>query len=209
MKDEKQSLRTRVRKEREARARSFIDQASRIIQTKILQFEPFRVAESVGLYSPLQGEVGTEALRDAALASGKRVLYPKIFSGRSIALVAIRSAAELRPGTFGILEPAGGEPESEEETRGLVLFVPGVAFDPKGHRLGWGAGWYDRLLRRYRPGLGAVGLAFEFQVVETLPIEAWDQSVDYVVTESRLIDCAAHRAADGGSRPNDGMSVRR
>lgn len=201
MRDEKQSLRTRVRKEREARSRAFIDQASRIIQAKILDFHLYRVAQSVALYSPIQNEVDTDAVRDAALAAGKRVLYPKIFSDGSIALSAIHSPAELQRGAFGILEPSG--PEAEKEAQGLVLFVPGLAFDLKGNRLGRGHGWYDRLLRRYRPSLGVVGLAFEFQVFEELSSEAWDESVDYVITESRVIDCAARRAAEDGSFPEN------
>jgi 5-formyltetrahydrofolate cyclo-ligase len=73
----------------------------------------------------------------------------------------------------------------------LVVFVPGVVFDLQGHRLGRGRGWYDQLLNRLRPGAIFVGLAYEFQVVEEVPTQPWDEPVHYVITEKRLINCGA------------------
>jgi 5-formyltetrahydrofolate cyclo-ligase len=73
---------------------------------------------------------------------------------------------------------------------GLIVFVPGVAFDTRGQRLGRGKGWYDRLLRQLGGNTVFVGLGYEFQIVEEVPTESWDEKVHYVVTEERVIDCA-------------------
>ena len=72
----------------------------------------------------------------------------------------------------------------------LIVFVPGVAFDPLGNRLGRGRGYYDRILSGLPVSARFVALAYEFQIVPLLPVEAWDRQVHYIVTERRVIDCA-------------------
>jgi len=73
--------------------------------------------------------------------------------------------------------------------RGMVVFLPGLVFDSLGNRLGRGIGWYDRLLKTMGKGAVFVALAYEFQMVDEVPTEAWDEKVDYVITEKRVIDC--------------------
>jgi 5-formyltetrahydrofolate cyclo-ligase len=80
---------------------------------------------------------------------------------------------------------------SEADRSGLLVFVPGVAFDAAGNRLGRGKGWYDRMLEWLDDKAGLVALAYECQVVEEVPTEAWDRKVHYIVTEKRIIECSA------------------
>jgi 5-formyltetrahydrofolate cyclo-ligase len=68
-----------------------------------------------------------------------------------------------------------------------LVVVPGVAFDPQGNRLGWGAGYYDRLLAQVRADAPIVALAFECQIVPAIPPESHDVPVDVIVTEQRII----------------------
>jgi len=144
---------------------------------------------SVALYSPIGNEVATEEIRDHALRAGKKLFYPKLGREDSLNLVRVLSAEELRPGRYGILEPVGVQVMTEQDQDGLVVFVPGVAFDLRGNRLGRGKGWYDRVLMRLRDGVRFVGLAYEFQVVGELPAEGSDQRVHHIITEKRIIDC--------------------
>jgi 5-formyltetrahydrofolate cyclo-ligase len=162
---------------------------SRLIQAKTLQLAPYLASKSVLLYSPVQNEVGTDDVLEHSLSQGRKVFYPKLGSGYSVDLIQVVSLAEMRPGRFGILEPTGSTLLAESDRAGLVVFVPGVAFDRRGSRLGRGNGWYDRLLKRLG-GAMFVALAYEFQIIEEVPTESWDQKVHYVVTEERVIDCA-------------------
>jgi 5-formyltetrahydrofolate cyclo-ligase len=164
---------------------------SRSIQAKALELPPYLAARSVALYSPVQNEVATEAILEDALRVGKQVYFPKLNRRDGAEFVQIFSSADLVVGRFGIAEPPGTNVLPLEEHGNLSVFVPGVLFDRRGHRLGRGGGWYDRALLQFGNRGVFIGLAYEIQVVDSLPAEAWDQKVHYVITENGVIDCAS------------------
>ena len=168
--------------------------SSRAIQAQALQMPAYAASRSVALYSPARNEVGTEEILTKALIEGRKVFYPRTSGSGTGQFIGVTSNEELRAGRYGILEPTGAEPLSEGDWDGLVLFVPGVAFDAAGNRLGRGSGWYDRILASLGDKAILVALAYDFQVVEQVPTEAWDRKVHYVVTETKLIDCGAANA---------------
>jgi 5-formyltetrahydrofolate cyclo-ligase len=146
-------------------------------------------AEQVLFYASLPEEVETWPLLRAWLRMGRVPLLPGL-DGRGGLLRAapIRDlAADLKPGAFGILEPDADRTGSVEWSSIQVAVLPGLAFDLLGYRLGRGAGHYDRSLAALLPGARRIGLAFECQVVERLPVEPHDLAVDRVVTEERII----------------------
>jgi 5-formyltetrahydrofolate cyclo-ligase len=149
----------------------------------------YLAAKAVALYSPIENEVDTAAILADALERKKQVLYPRIGDEDRPRFFEIFSPLELCPGRFGILEPAGANYASPTLLENLLVFVPGVAFDRRGHRLGRGGGWYDRLMKRWKNQALFVGLAYEFQLVEQVATAKWDQDVHYVITEKRVIDC--------------------
>ena len=161
---------------------------SQAIQSRALALPIYCAADSVALYSPIQNEVETRAICDNALAGGKKVFYPKFTANRSPGFARIHSPTELIVGRFGFLEPAGTDSMSSDGYDKLIVFVPGVAFDPCGHRLGRGGGWYDRVLCELDDHAVFIGLAYQRQMVEHLPTEKWDQRVHYIITEKDLID---------------------
>ena len=168
---------------------------SALIQEKVLQFPPYVRSGSVALYSPIQNEVDTTTIRDHALGSSKIVYYPRIrVRENCIELLQVDSVESLKIGHLGVLEPVGERCLSATEPTGLTILVPGVVFDCQGNRLGRGAGWYDRLLKEMAGNATSVGLAYDFQIVGEVPADSWDQRVDYVITERRIVDCAAARA---------------
>ena len=162
---------------------------SRSIQAKILDLPQYRAARSVAAYLALGNEVDTGVIIEHALGHDKKVFVPE--PGREepgVFVQVLSSEDHLRrlPGTARsarTTELTGAARDS------LIVIVPGVLFDCHGHRLGRGGGWYDRALR----SLGArgvyVGLAYEFQLIDSVPAEPWDERVHYVITESRVIDC--------------------
>jgi 5-formyltetrahydrofolate cyclo-ligase len=106
----------------------------------------------------------------------------------------VDSAEALKIGYLGIFEPVGERRLSATDRTGVAVIVPGLVFDSRGNRIGRGAAWYDRLLKEIGKNVISVALAYDFQIVEEVPADTWDQRVDYVITERRIIDCAAARA---------------
>ena len=175
-----------------ARARVF--SLGALIQARALEFTPYLTARAIILYSPIQNEVSTEEIRDAALASGKRIFYPKLSAANSVAVAEIHSAADLGSGRFGISEPMGSIHPLNQELEKTVVFVPGLIFDCQGNRLGRGIGWYDRLLKQLSKGTVFVALGYDFQMVDEVPTDTWDEKIHYVITEKRVIDCATSQS---------------
>jgi 5-formyltetrahydrofolate cyclo-ligase len=148
----------------------------------------------VALYSPIDTEVDTRAILAHALASKKAVFFPRIGFDSSGWFFQVGAETDLRAGRFGINEPAGDLPlpiQAQDGAERTLIFVPGLAFDIGGHRLGRGGGAYDRMLTALKREAIFVGLAFELQIMERLPTDEWDQKIHYVLTEKRVIDCAA------------------
>jgi 5-formyltetrahydrofolate cyclo-ligase len=188
--ERKRALRSAALCERDSSGKEDLFALGGLAQARALEFAPYRMARAVVLYSPIQNEVVTETIRDDALNSGKRVFYPKLAGRNSVEIAQIDSAEDLVSGRFGILEAAGTASVLMPKKEATVVFVPGVVFDSAGNRLGRGIGWYDRLLRRIgRPAIFAA-LAYEFQIIADVPTEPWDEKMDYIITEARVIDCS-------------------
>jgi 5-formyltetrahydrofolate cyclo-ligase len=189
MREKKRSLRAAALAQRSSLSRSEYIARSRLIQARVLQFPPYILSRSVALYNPIQNEVETVAIRDHALVTGKNVFFPRFGPQDSLELIKIESATEFSPGRFGILEPTGEERLSGRDREELVVFVPGVAFDLHGNRVGRGKGWYDRLIKKDLREATLIALAYDFQIMDAVPAEEWDQKVHYVITERSVVDC--------------------
>lgn len=163
---------------------------SRMAQARLLATPEFIAAVVVALYHPVANEVATEALHHAAVQAGKRVVYPRI-NDRHLEFVAATELNELHPGAFGVPEPTGDAPVSPE-TIDLIL-VPGVAFDRRGFRLGYGKGFYDRFLAASGDRAHRVGFCFDLQLVEVLPVEAHDVGMQMLITETRTLRVPSDR----------------
>lgn len=150
---------------------------------------PFDIAPGtvVAGYSPIRSEIDPRPLMQDLAARGAVLALPVIVgSGRPLQFRAWSDEGKLRRGPLGILEPL---PEAAELAPDILL-VPLAAFDRSGHRIGYGAGHYDRTLdelRRCRP-ITAVGLAFAVQEIANVPALAHDVVMDYVLTDTRVFD---------------------
>ena len=189
MGETKDKLRARAFHLRDSLSASEIIPKNRLIQERVLRFSPYLQSRAVALYSPTTNEVATEKIREHARQEGKKMFYPKLGAGTDLHLVQVEDPEELKPGRYGILEPSGDGIMTKKDEEGLVVFVPGLAFDLHGNRLGRGRGWYDGVLAGLGEGVRFVALAFEYQIVEELPTEGWDRKVHHIITERRIIDC--------------------
>ena len=182
----KQDLRKLFKDKRSRLDEAEISSKSREIAARLIDEPFYRKAGTVMAYCSAFGEVDTRELLARLWADGKRVYVPLCDTRRREARpVRITGMADLQPGAYGILEPKEG-PEAEPEELDLIL-VPGIAFDRRGGRIGFGAGYYDRLLCR-TPAYKAA-LAYGFQVVVDTFSQPHDVAMDCIITESGLIVC--------------------
>jgi 5-formyltetrahydrofolate cyclo-ligase len=138
-------------------------------------------------FFPMPGEPDIRPLLEEALEAGKTLLLPWFDPGRrEYDVRQVATLADLRPGHFGILEPAPNRPKGELFRLDFCL-VPGVAYDVSGRRLGRGRGYFDRLLADVRGH--KCGVAFEWQVVAEVPTECHDVRVDSLLTPARWLRC--------------------
>ena len=135
-------------------------------------------AAVVMAYYSLPDEVNTHRLLDELVEEGKTVLLPEVVDDETMVVRRYRSSADLREGAYHIMEPVG-EMFTDYQQIDVVL-VPGVAFDADGHRLGRGRGYYDRFLNTVGT-VSKIGVCFDFQKVQEVPVGPDDVMVDLVV----------------------------
>lgn len=182
----KRRLRHRMTTARQGLTTAAAAGLSRSACARLVSLPAFGAAPHIVAYSPAGNEIDPGELVEAAQLAGQPVYYPRR-TGTSLEFLRADQKT-LRPGPGGILEPTNGEP-LPESAAGVLFLVPGVAFDPRGVRLGRGAGCYDRALARFADAR-LLGLAYDFQVVPSLPEAPWDVRMHAVVTDARLLECA-------------------
>ncbi len=158
---------------------------SRVILNKLVKLSAYRRARTVCFFVGMPTEVDTCPMIQHAIDHGKRVLLPLVnLETKALKLYEVRDLkSDMRPGPFGILEPDPKITKRVSPKKADCVLVPGLAFDLKNRRLGRGAGFYDRFLKKLRPRTPKIGLAFSFQVVSEVPHEKHDVTLDRVLTE--------------------------
>ncbi len=157
------------------------------IKERLLDIEPFRKARTVLLYASFKSEVATHEIVRERLRAGVKVLLPRV-EAEGLGIYEITDMdSDLRPGMMGIPEPTGGLRRADVNEAGIII-VPGVAFDLEGGRLGYGKGYYDRLLARRLRDIPLAALAYEEQIWESaLPLAPHDIKMDCIVTDKRTV----------------------
>jgi 5-formyltetrahydrofolate cyclo-ligase len=178
-----------MRKSRRA-MRNSIPQSARAaraerIVSRVLEEPAWKAARRIGLFWPMldRNEVDVRPLDRAARDQGKTVAYPILLNQMDMALL-VSDPSELDERGHGFAEPPENAPPIEPAD--LVIIVPALAVDSNGQRVGYGRGFYDRLLRRMAPPAFALAVAYDFDVVAEVPVTEGDYPVDMVVTDERM-----------------------
>lgn len=179
MKKKKRSEMAKVRENIENR-----EQKSKRIANGLIHSGLLSNANVIACFISFRSEVDTTPLIESFWALGKTVVVPKVVESMMI-FYPIFPDSPYRISPLGIKEPINVSP-IDHDTIDLVI-VPGLAFDIKGHRLGYGGGYYDKFLSTYTAT--PVAVAFEKQIVDDVPYDDHDQLVHYVVTENKIVDC--------------------
>ena len=178
-KDEKSLLRADYRAKREALPPEVRQPWDERICRAVAASASFRYADVVLGYHPFGFEIDITPLLKEALALGKRLALPRTHGKGVMTFHYIDDLSGLIPSAYGIPEPREDAP-LYEDTPATLCLVPGIIFDRRGLRIGYGGGYYDRFLAA-EPNHPTVALCYEFQMVETLPTEEFDIPVDLVL----------------------------
>jgi 5-formyltetrahydrofolate cyclo-ligase len=184
----KKILRKQVLAARDRLSREQRQNKSREIEERLFSLPDFKSARTILFFASFKSEVDTEPMIRRALTFGKRVVLPKV-KKTELGLFEITDfSTDVSPGAWGIPEPYETRPVALDEID--LVIVPGAAFDKWGNRLGYGAGFYDKLLSTFRKM--TIALAFEAQILPRVPAELHDVPIRKIATELRVI--TAHSA---------------
>ena len=174
---DKKELRKQIRAQKRAMTAEMIEQASQSLARQFYATAYYENAETIYGYLPYNQEVRTVPILEQALRDGKKVAVPKVY-GDTMRFIYLDDLTQVVPSEMGIPEPVADAPVARDE-KALVL-MPGLAFDKKGNRMGYGGGYYDKFLAE-EPDHPTVALCYGFQMVEHIPTEDYDIPVDLVL----------------------------
>ena len=148
----------------------------------------YRYADVLLMYFPKDDEIDIRPIVEAALASGKKVAFPRCNPvDHTMIFYFVSSLADLHPGSYNLMEPSETLPAfdiADAETCNVACVVPAVVFDKKGYRIGYGGGYYDRYLAGFRGT--KLGLVYRDFIVNSVPRGRFDLTVDVMITERGL-----------------------
>jgi 5-formyltetrahydrofolate cyclo-ligase len=185
---DKRELRARMRARRLALGSGESSQHAGELSRRLQALPEYRSARCVVGYVAFRGEMDPAPLLERARADGKRVALPRVQGATGLLLHEHASDDALIRSALGILEPSPRSPTVDPTEVDLVL-VPALAVDARGQRLGYGGGYYDRLLPTL-PRAFAVAAVHDFQVLAAVPVTHFDQRVHCIVTERRVLRVA-------------------
>lgn len=187
----KKKIREDIIKLRDNQLPSSASSKSLLIKNKLFSFEYFKGAKMVMFYVSNKSEVSTHLMIKESLSMGKEVVVPQTDpKNKKLNIFQITNFEEdLKEGIWGILEPKNTCKKVDLKNIDLVI-VPAVAYDIKGYRVGYGGGYYDRFLPEFynsNKNGKTIGLAYELQITDKIPANKFDQKVNFIITEERII----------------------
>ena len=174
---DKTELRRSIRTRKRAMTEEEIVSRSEALCKLFLESEAYKNAATIYGYLPYNQEVRTVPLLEQALKDGKRVAVPKCY-GDEMKFIYLEDLTRVEKGYAGIPEPIADGPVAHDKT--ALVLMPGLAFDPDGHRIGYGGGFYDKFLSR-EPDHPTLALCYAFQMLPHLETDAHDIPVDTVI----------------------------
>lgn len=189
----KEKVRRRALEARDALAEERRLETSRIIVENLLASEWYRQSEILLSYCSIRSEVDTRELNQRILADRKQLFLPRTEAEeKTMCFYKVEDLKKLKKGNFGVPEPRGSEAVEQVMESGayskekILMVMPGVAFDEKGYRLGYGGGFYDRYLQRYGTMLTSVMIAFTEQETWIIPAEPCDVKPEHMITQKTI-----------------------
>lgn len=186
----KKELRNKILAERDRLSENQREEKSSAILNHFIALEEVKKAEQIFIFVNFRTEVNTKPIINYLITQNKKVIVPYTdIANKRLRLFYLNDIAELKIGSYNILEPDPNTAKEAKEENIDLAVVPGSVFDVKGGRMGYGGGFYDRLLPKLRKDVPKIAVAFELQIVDEVPRGYYDQLIDMIVTEKRVIIC--------------------
>ena len=183
--ESKSKIRKRVLNVRNNMSKEDVKKNSNAIMDKITGLDIYKQSKVVFIYMDFKNEVMTSNLIKRMLSEKKRVAIPYTDSINTVLIPSeITKESDLKQNSFGYFEPKSILPVNIEEID--LVIVPGVVFDKNLNRIGFGKGYYDKILNRLKPSAKKIALAHDFQVLEDIPAEEHDVKMDMIITEKNI-----------------------
>lgn len=187
----KKNIRDEILKKRKELSLDRINSKSQNIFHQLSTLDIYKKAKIVMVYIDFRNEVKTHFIIEDLLKSNKNVIIPISVPETKEMILSqlLNPKEELIKGTYGILEP------KEEYIRKVdpaildLIIMPGVAFDKRGYRVGYGGGYYDRFLDKLSKATPSIALSFDLQIVDKVPNDCFDYPVDTIITETQILTC--------------------
>lgn len=177
---DKKTVRKIVREQKKQLSSEEINKRTQNILKNLYEMDVYKNSERIYVYVNYNQEVNTSLLIEEGLKAGKEIMVPRVDNER-MDFYRIHSMKDLESGAYGILEPVYGcHPDDRYE--GLMI-LPGLAFDRKYHRIGYGGGFYDRYLMEH-PDFTRIALCYDFQIFDEIESEDYDIPVELVISEN-------------------------
>ena len=190
----KKSIRKKVLEDRSNISATVLSEFSNIITEKLYNTTEYKNAKTIMSFISFGDEVDTHKIIKDSMALGKRIVVPVTFSDTKLIKPShLMDFSELEYGYYNILTP------KEEFWRFIdpneidLILMPGVGFDRKGYRIGYGGGYYDRFLSKLDKNIDTIGLAFQLQIIDNVPADTFDIPIDSIITEKETINCTINR----------------
>ncbi len=173
----KKELRQQIAAKKRSMSPEEIEKKSAKLAQLLYQTQAYKQAKTIYGYMPYNQEVRTIPILEQAMKDGKRVAVPKVY-GDEMRFLYVQDLTAMEKSDFGIPEPVADGPVADDTT--ALVIMPGLAFDPRGHRVGYGGGFYDKFLEEETEH-PTVALCYEFQMFSSLDTEEHDIPVDQVL----------------------------
>lgn len=182
----KAKIREILLKKRKSLPKKEVEEKSKKILLKLVSLKEYKEAKTILFYHPIDNEVNPTALIKKELKNSKKTVALLRICGKTnrMHIHKITDLKDLKTGKFSIKEPQAHHPVIARRDLD-ILIIPGIAFDKSGNRIGYGLGYFDKLLKSLK--CTNIALAYDFQIVENVPVEKHDQKVDIVITEKTII----------------------
>ncbi len=194
---DKSLLRRELLKKRDAIPSGVRKAKDRVIHERLMSLDEIKKANVLFFFASFRSEVNTLDAIAQLLINGKRIVLPKVDRERHVLLLyEVKGIEELTAGYMNIPEPAVLTEERMVDINNVdAAIIPGAGFDAEGNRIGYGGGYYDRLLSSLTHHVPVVAPAYEEQIVESVPAEPHDIRADMIVTDRRVIICTSANSA--------------
>ena len=189
---DKALLRRELLKKRDSIPSQVRKAKDRVINERLMSLDEIKNANVLFFFASFRSEVNTLDVIAQLISDGKRLVLPKVDNERHLLLLyELKGMDELAEGYMGIPEPSVLTEDRMVEINGVdAVIIPGAGFDVEGNRIGYGGGYYDRLLSSLTRNVPIVAPAYEEQIIESIPSESHDIKVGIILTDRRVIRCA-------------------